>query len=174
MIDSFLSKFPEIPASVFVAPSADIIGDVKIGQESSIWFGTVVRGDVHFIQIGRRTNIQDLSILHVTRKTHPLVIGDEVTVGHHVTLHGCTIGSRILIGMGAVILDGALVGDGAIIGAGAIVTEGMEIPPGSLAFGSPARVKRKLRDKESAFLVQSAQNYVDLAKIYLEKMKHSV
>jgi len=173
MIDPFLDKLPRIAPSVFIAPSADVIGDVEIGGESSVWFGVVIRGDVHFIRIGERSSIQDLSMLHVTRRTHPLVIGDEVTVGHHVMLHGCTIGSRVLIGMGAIILDGAVVGDGSIVGAGALVTEGMKIPPGSMAFGSPARVKRALREKESDFLSQSAQNYVDLAKIYLEKAKRT-
>ena len=169
MIDFFLDKVPKIPPGTYVAPSADVIGDVEIGGESSIWFGVVIRGDVHSIRIGARTSIQDLSMLHVTRLSHPLIIGNEVTVGHHVTLHGCTIRDCVLIGMGAIILDGAVVGAGSMIGAGALVTEGMEIPPGMLAFGSPARVKRKLSAEESAFLSQSAQNYVDLAKIYLEK-----
>ncbi len=107
-------------------------------------------------------------MLHVTRKTHPLIIGSEVTVGHHVTLHGCMIKDRVLVGMGAVILDGAVVGEECIVGAGALVTQGMEIPPGSLAFGNPARVKRKLSHEELAFLMESAQNYVDLSRIYLE------
>ncbi|MFQ5579028.1 MAG: gamma carbonic anhydrase family protein, partial [Nitrospiria bacterium] len=131
--------------------------------------GSVVRGDVHYIRIGEKTSIQDLSVLHVTRLTHPLIVGNEVTVGHHVTLHGCTVEDRVLIGMGAILLDGAVVGEGSIIGAGSIVTEGVKIPPGSLAFGAPAQVKRLLTQEESAFLPQSAKNYVDLAKIYLEK-----
>jgi len=152
MIDSFKGILPLMPANVFVAPSADVIGDVEIGALSSIWFRSVVRGDVHSIRIGARTNIQDLSMLHVTRKTHPLVIGSAVTVGHSVTLHGCTIQDRVLIGMGAIVLDGAVVCEGAIIGAGAIVTEGTEIPSGMLAFGSPARVKRALTAEETAFL----------------------
>mgnify|MGYP000110811531 CR=1 FL=1 len=167
MIQSFLDISPTIPSNVFIAPSADVIGDVVLGEESSVWFGTVIRGDVHYIRIGARTNIQDLSMLHVTRKTHPLVIGDEVTVGHHVTLHGCTVKDRVLIGMGAVILDGAVVGENAMVGAGALVTQGMEIPPGSLAFGNPAKVKRLLKPEELAFLGQSAQNYVNLAGHYL-------
>ncbi|VAX32446.1 Carbonic anhydrase, gamma class [hydrothermal vent metagenome] len=167
MIQSFLDIFPTIPSSVFIAPSADVIGDVVLGEESSVWFGTVIRGDVHYIRIGARTNIQDLSMLHVTRKTHPLVIGNEVTVGHHVTLHGCTVKDRVLVGMGAVILDGAVVGENAMVGAGALVTQGMEIPPGSLAFGNPAKVRRPLKPEELSFLSQSAQNYVDLAGVYL-------
>ncbi|MFQ5598511.1 MAG: gamma carbonic anhydrase family protein [Nitrospiria bacterium] len=169
MIDSFKGVTPKIPSSVFVAPSADVIGDVEIGSDSSIWFRSVVRGDVHFIRIGARTNIQDLSMLHVTRKTHPLVIGSDVTVGHGVTLHGCTLKDRILIGMGAIVLDGAVIRDGSIIGAGSIVTEGTVIPPGVLAFGAPARVRRELRPDETGFLKVSARHYVALARDYLEK-----
>ena len=171
MIHSFNHIFPKFPPTVFIEPSAQAIGDVEIGAQSSIWFGAVVRGDVHFIRIGARSNVQDLSVLHVTRKTHPLRIGDEVTVGHHVTLHGCTVFDRVLVGMGAILLDGAEVGEGSIIGAGALVTEGMKIPPGSLAMGVPAKVKRPLTDEETAFLSQSAQNYVDLAEIYLKEQK---
>lgn len=174
MIQSFMDVLPLIPASVFIASSADVIGDVQIGAESSIWFGAVVRGDVHYVRIGARTNVQDLSVLHVTRKTHPLVIGSEVTVGHHVTLHGCTVKDRVLIGMGAVILDGARVGADCIIGAGALVTQGMEIPPGSLAFGNPAKVKRPLTTEEIAFLPESAQNYIDLARTYMKSALKTV
>lgn len=169
MIDAFKGIFPEISPTAFIAPSADIIGDVKIGEESSIWYGSVVRGDVHHIRIGKRTSIQDLSMLHVTRLTHPLIIGNEITIGHHVTLHGCTIHDRVLIGMGAVILDGAIISEGSMIGAGSIVTEGTVIPPGVLAFGAPARVRRPLTEKESSFLAQSAQNYVELSRTYLNK-----
>jgi len=167
MIRPFLDISPSIPTGVFIAPSADVIGDVEIEADSSVWFGTVIRGDVHFIRIGSRTNIQDLSMLHVTRKTHPLVIGDEVTVGHHVTLHGCTVKDRVLVGMGAVVLDGAVVGENSVVGAGAVVTQGMQIPPGSLAFGNPAKVKRPLKPEELSFLAESAQNYVDLAADYM-------
>jgi carbonic anhydrase/acetyltransferase-like protein (isoleucine patch superfamily) len=168
MIHSFKDQTPQFPSSVFIGPSAHVIGDVTIGAYSSVWFGTVIRGDVHFIRIGERTNIQDLSVLHVTRKTHPLLIGNEVTVGHHVTLHGCTVLDRVLVGMGAILLDGAEIGEGSIIGAGALVTEGMKVPPGFLAVGVPAKVKRPLTPEESAFLIKSAQNYVDLAQVYLK------
>jgi len=172
MIHAFQDKTPKIPstpsgrATVFVAPSADVVGDVEIGHDSSVWFNTVIRGDVHFIRIGERTNIQDLSMLHVTRKTHPLIIGNEVTVGHHVTLHGCTIGNRILIGMGAIILDGAVISDDAMVGAGALITEGMIVPSFTLALGVPAKIKRALTEEEIAFLRKSAQNYVELAETY--------
>lgn len=171
MIYPFQDKTPRFPETVFIESSAQVIGDVEIGGFSSIWCGTVVRGDVHFIRIGDRTNVQDLSVLHVTRKTHPLLIGNEVTVGHHVTLHGCTVLDRVLVGMGAILLDGAVIGEGSIIGAGALVTEGMKIPPGSLALGAPARVKRALTKEESDFLSQSAQSYVDLAQIYIQALR---
>ncbi len=166
MIYTFQDKTPKMPSTVFIAHSADVIGDVEIGNDSSVWFNSVIRGDVHFIRIGERTNIQDLSMLHVTRKKHPLIIGNEVTVGHHVTLHGCTISNRILIGMGAVVLDGAVISDNVMVGAGALITEGMTIPPFTLALGVPAKIKRALTEEEIAFLGQSAQNYVELAKLY--------
>lgn len=152
--------WPKIHETAFVAPSADIIGDVEIGPQSSVWFQVVIRGDVNTIRIGKRTNIQDHSMLHVTRKTSPLVIGDEVTVGHRAMIHGCTIGSRVLIGMGAIILDDARIGDDCIIGAGALVTKGMVVPSGSMVIGMPGKVTRPLKSEELAFLPQSAQNYV--------------
>lgn len=166
-------KWPEIHETVFVAPSADVIGEVAIGAESSVWFQVVVRGDVHRIRIGRRTNIQDHSLLHVTRPKQgatpgsrkdsigaELVVGDEVSIGHRVTLHGCTIGNRVLVGMGAIVMDDAVIGDDCLIGAGALVTQGTVIPPRSLVLGSPARVKRELTEEEIAFLPKSAANYV--------------
>ena len=168
MMHAFQDKIPKIPSTVFVAPSADVIGDVEIGSNSSVWFNAVIRGDVHFIRIGERTNIQDISMLHVTRKTHPLIIGNDVTVGHHVTLHGCAISNRVLIGMGAVVLDGAVISDNVIVGAGALITEGMTIPPFTLAFGAPAKVKRALTEEEIAFLGKSAQYYVALAERYMK------
>jgi len=168
VIYPFQNVTPTFPSTVFIEPSAQVIGDVVIGAYSSIWFGAVVRGDVHFIRIGARTNIQDLSVLHVTRNTHPLIVGDEVTVGHHVTLHGCTVQNRVLIGMGAIVLDGALIEEGCVIGAGALVTEGMKVPSGSLVVGVPGKVKRSLTQEESRFLEKSAQNYVDLARVYLD------
>lgn len=168
MVHPFNQMTPAFPSTVFIEPSAQVIGDDTIGAYSSVWFGSVVRGDVHFIRIGARTNIQDLSVLHVTRKTHPLIIGNEVTAGHRVMLHGCTIQDRVLIGMGAIVLDGALIEEGCIIGAGALVTEGMTVPAGSLVVGVPGKVRRRLTPEESAFLEKSAQNYVELAQIYLQ------
>ncbi|MFZ9596025.1 MAG: gamma carbonic anhydrase family protein [Bdellovibrionia bacterium] len=160
MILPYREQWPSIHETAFVAPSADIIGDVQIGPHSSVWFQCVIRGDVNFIRIGSRTNIQDHSMLHVTREKSPLNIGDEVTVGHRVMLHGCTVGNRVLIGMGAIVLDDAVIGDECIIGAGTLITKGVQIPPRSLVLGSPGRVIRPLTDEELAFLPQSAQNYV--------------
>ena len=168
MIIPYQGIFPKVHSSVFVAPGAVIIGDVEIGENSSVWFNTVIRGDVHFIRIGSNTNIQDLSMLHVTRKSHPLKIGNDVTVGHRVVLHGCTIGNLSLIGMGSVVMDGAVVEDGAFIGAGSLVSEESVIPAGMLAYGIPARPKRQLTVEEKAFLTLSAGNYVEDAKSYLK------
>lgn len=167
MILPHRGRNPKIADSVWVAPSADIIGDVVIGEESSIWFQVVIRGDVHSIRIGNRTNIQDHSMLHCTRVTSPLNIGDDVTVGHQVTLHGCTLGNRILVGMGAVLLDDCVIGDDCIVGAGALVTKGTVVPPGSLVVGSPAKVARPLKPEELAFLKKSANNYVGDSREYM-------
>ena len=153
--------WPKIHETAFVAPSSDIIGDVELGGSSSVWFQCVVRGDVNRIRIGSRTNVQDHSVLHVTRKVSPLTIGDEVTIGHRATLHGCTIGSRLLIGMGAIILDDAEIGDECLIGAGALITKKTKIPPRSVVFGAPARVIRKVTDEELEFFGTSAENYVN-------------
>ncbi|MBS1961369.1 MAG: gamma carbonic anhydrase family protein [Bdellovibrionales bacterium] len=160
-------KWPEIDPSAFIAPSADIIGEVKIGAESSVWFQCVVRGDVESITIGKRTNVQDLTMLHVDRRDCPLVIGDEVTVGHKVTLHGCTIGNRVLVGMDAVVMNKAVIGDDSIVAAGALVTEGKVFPPKSLIIGSPAKVSRELKPEELAFLTKSANNYVGDSREYI-------
>lgn len=168
MLKPFRGIHPTFGRQTFIDDSAIVIGDVTIGSASSIWFHSVVRGDVHFIKIGNRTNIQDLSLLHVTHDTHPLIIGDQVTVGHHVVLHGCTIHDRVLVGMGSIIMDGAMIGEDCIIGAGALVTEGVTIPAKSLVLGSPARVKRPLTAKEIAWILESADNYVRYAQEYLD------
>ena len=164
----FEGKTPQIDDTVFIAPSADVIGEVEIGADSSIWFGCVVRGDIHFITIGKRTNIQDLSMLHVTHFTkddksdgNPTVIGDDVTIGHRVMLHGCEIKNACLIGMSATILDGAVIGEESIVGANSLVTKGKKFPPRSLIVGSPAKLARELNDEEVASLYKSSQNYVD-------------
>lgn len=168
MIQTFIDKTPQVHLSAWVADSARVIGDVVIGEESSIWFNAVVRGDVNYIRIGKRTNIQDGCVLHVARKTLPLVIGDEVTVGHNVVLHACTVGNQCLIGMNATVMDGAEVGDNSIVGAGSLVTPGTKIPPGSLAVGSPAKVKRELTEEEIRGIRESAANYVADLEHYFE------
>lgn len=162
------NKYPQVDSTVLVVPTATIIGDVVIGPESSIWFQTVVRGDVNFIRIGARTNIQDGSVVHVTLKTHPTIIGDDVTIGHNVTLHGCTVGDRCLIGIGAILLDGVEIGADCMIAAGSVVTPGTVIPPGTLVMGSPARIKRELTTDEISQLKKSAENYIDYKKRYAE------
>ena len=170
----FENKTPKIDSSVFVAPSADVIGEVEIGAGSSIWFGCVVRGDVNFIKIGKRTNIQDLSMVHVTHFTkedrsdgNQTIIGDDVTVGHRVMLHGCEIKNACLIGMSATILDGAVIGEESIVGAGALVTKNKKFPPRSLIMGSPAKLVRELNEDEVASLYKSSQNYVKFKDRYL-------
>jgi len=168
MIFPFKDKKPAIDSSALIIESAQIIGDVVIGEESSVWFNAVVRGDVNYIRIGKRTNIQDGCVLHVARRTLPLIIGDEVTVGHNVTLHACTIGSRCLIGMGAIIMDDAKVGDESIVAAGSLVTSGTVIPPGSMVMGAPAKVKRPLTDEEKRGIREAANHYVGDIESYLD------
>jgi carbonic anhydrase/acetyltransferase-like protein (isoleucine patch superfamily) len=167
MIRRFEGIEPTIPKSCFIDETAVVIGDVVIGEECSVWFHAVIRGDVNYIRIGHRTNVQDLCMLHVTHDTAPLVIGDDVTIGHHVVLHGCTIKDRVLVGMGAIIMDGAVIGEDSVVGAGALVTEGTVVPPKSLILGAPARVRRPVTDKECAWIRESAQNYVNYARRYL-------
>src|SRR5512138_2399525 len=162
-------KAPRVAASAWLAETTVVTGDVEIGEESSIWFGTVIRGDVNTVRIGARTNIQDQCVVHVTGKTHPTAIGDDVTVGHRAVLHGCTVHDRCLVGIGAVVLDGAVVGPDAMIGAGALVAPGMVVPPGTLALGAPAKVKRDLTPDEVAFLLTSAANYARYAGQYRQE-----
>lgn len=157
---------PNIHESVYVADGAVILGDVEIGEDSSVWFNCVLRGDVHQIRIGKRTNIQDLTMCHCTYNKHPLTIGDNVTIGHKAMLHGCTIEDAALIGMQASILDGAVVRDHSMVAAGAVVREGFEVPQGTLVAGVPAKVIRELSDEECAKLDQSAQNYIDYVASY--------
>ncbi len=169
--------FPKRAEGVWIAPDATVIGNVEIGKDSSIWFGCVVRGDVHYIKIGERTNIQDLTMIHVTHYKkpdmsdgHPTIIGDDVTIGHRVMLHGCTIEDACLIGMNATILDGAVIGKESIVGAGALVTGGKKFPPRSLILGSPAKVVRELTDEEVAELYASAKRYVSFKNEYIHSI----
>ena len=166
MLHTFQGMTPKLDDSVFCVDSAEIIGDVEIGAESSVWFQVVIRGDVNLIRIGERTNIQDGTVIHVTHDTNPTFIGDDVTIGHNATLHGCKIGNRCLIGMGAVVLDAAGVADDAMVAAGALVTPGTQVPSGTLYAGAPAKYKRHLSTHEIADLKQSAQNYLNYVKSY--------
>jgi gamma-carbonic anhydrase len=168
-IRPYQGKFPQIAASAYIDPAAVVIGDVVIGEESSVWPMTVVRGDVNHIRIGKRTNIQDGCVLHVMKDEYPLVLGDEVTVGHSVTLHGCTIRSHVLIGMGAIILNGAVIGENSIIAAGTLLTERTVIPPGSLVMGSPGKIKRALTAIDQVSIAAYAQRYVEYKNIYKEE-----
>lgn len=168
MIHPYKGKRPELDPTVFIAESAQVIGDVRLGSDASVWFGTVIRGDVNFISIGARTNVQDLTVIHVNEGTHATVLEEDVTVGHRAILHGCTVFARSLIGMGAVILENVKIGPESIVGAGAVVSPGTVIPPRSLAVGVPAKVVRPLREEEIASLLKSAQHYVELKNTYLE------
>lgn len=165
-IRPYRGKRPQIAASAYIDTAAVIIGDVVIGADSSVWPCSVVRGDVHYIRIGTRTNIQDGCVLHVMRDEFPLLLGDDVTIGHSVTLHGCNIESRCLVGMGAVILNGVKVGSGSIVAAGTLILERTEIPPNSLVVGHPGKVKRPLTPTDQAAIDAYAQRYVEYKNIY--------
>ena len=160
MLRPYRGRLPVVDPSAYVDSSAQIIGDVEIGAESSVWMNAVVRGDVNFIRIGHRSNVQDGTIVHVMHDTHPTRIGDDVTIGHGAVVHGCTVGDRVLIGMGAILLNGATVGEDSIVAAGTLVPEGAIIPPRSLAMGSPAKVRRALSEEEVASIQEYATNYV--------------
>jgi carbonic anhydrase/acetyltransferase-like protein (isoleucine patch superfamily) len=162
---------PRIGKAVLVAPNASVIGDVVVGDASSIWFGVVVRGDVFPIRIGSRTNVQDGSVLHVTGGKASTTVGDDVTIGHLALVHGCTIGDRCLVGMGSIVLDGAVIGEECFIAAGALVPPRMRVPPRSFVIGRPARVERSVRADELAQMREAGEHYVQLARTYLDGLK---
>ncbi len=166
MIRPFDDKHPKIHPTAFIADDAIVIGDVEIGEDASVWFGSILRGDVNYIRIGARTNIQDASVIHVSSKTHPTILEDEITVGHRVTLHGCYVETGCLIGIGSIILDGARIGKNSLVAAGSLLTPDTLIPPHSLVMGSPAKVKRALEDDELADLPSFWQRYVELKQQY--------
>ena len=169
MIYRYKDFTPNIDKTAFIAPSADVIGDISIGKNSSIWFNVTARADVHFIKIGNESNVQDNSVLHVTNGIFPLTIGDRVTLGHGVALHGCTIGNTTLIGIQATILDGAEIGKNSIVAAGSLVRERKSFPPGVLIAGNPAQVLRKLSEEEIIKNLRYASNYVEYSQTYLKK-----
>lgn len=169
MILPYKGIYPKIDDSVFICEGVQIIGDVEIGKNSSVWFNTVIRGDVNYIKIGERTNIQDLSMLHVTYKKYPLVIGNDVTVGHSVTLHGCIVKDLVLIGMGAVLLDNCTVNSNSFIAAGTLVRENFEVPEGVLVAGVPGKIIRDLTTEEIAKIKKGSDNYLMYVNNYRNK-----
>ncbi|MEZ5290291.1 MAG: gamma carbonic anhydrase family protein [Vicinamibacterales bacterium] len=169
MIRPYKGSRPAVDPTAFVDVSAQVIGDVHVGAESSIWMNVVIRGDVNTIRIGRRTNVQDLTMVHVMNGSHPTTIGDDVTIGHSACLHGCTIEDRVLVGMGALLLNGVHVGADTIVAAGSLLTEGTRIPPGSLVMGRPAGVKRPLTEDEITGIRRYADSYVRYRLDYLDE-----
>jgi carbonic anhydrase/acetyltransferase-like protein (isoleucine patch superfamily) len=167
MLRPFRGVLPRVHPTAFIDHSAQVIGDVEIGEESSVWMTVVIRGDVHRIRIGRRSNVQDGTVVHVMNQTHPTTLGDHVTVGHAALLHGCTIDDCCLIGMGAILLNGTHIGTNSIVAAGTVVTEGMRVPPRSLVMGSPGKVKRSLTDDEVASIQDIADRYVGYRLEYM-------
>jgi carbonic anhydrase/acetyltransferase-like protein (isoleucine patch superfamily) len=174
MIRSYKGISPQIAQSAFIEHSAHVIGDVHIGEDSSVWFNCVLRGDVHYIRVGQSTNIQDGTIIHVTSQRFPTIIGNCVTIGHGVILHGCTIRDRSLIGIGAIVLDDAVIGEESLIAAGSLVTPGSVIPPRSMVMGSPAKVRREVTDEEVARIDQHWKNYIEYKNTYLAQSAQMV
>jgi carbonic anhydrase/acetyltransferase-like protein (isoleucine patch superfamily) len=166
MIRVYKGIAPHIALTAFIESSAQIIGDVHVGEQSSVWFNCVLRGDVHYIRVGNYTNIQDGTIIHVTNGRFPTIIGDYVTVGHAAVLHGCTIKDRVLVGIGAIVLDNVTIGEESFIAAGALVTPGTVIPPRSMVMGSPAKVRREVTEEEVALINRHWQNYIEYKAIY--------
>jgi carbonic anhydrase/acetyltransferase-like protein (isoleucine patch superfamily) len=160
MLRPYRGIMPRVHPTVYIDESAQIIGDVEIGEESSVWMSVVIRGDVHRIRIGCRSNVQDGTVVHVMKDTHPTLIGDDVTIGHAAVVHGCTVEDRCLIGMGAILLNGVRVGSGSIVAAGTLLPEGAQVPARSLVMGSPGKVKRALEDREVAEIQMYADRYV--------------
>jgi len=167
MTHSFKGIHPKVHETAYIADGAVIIGDVEIGEDASVWFGSVIRGDVNYIRVGARTNIQDMTMIHVNSHTDPTILEDEITVGHRVTLHGCYVERGSLIGIGAILLDGARIGAQSLVAAGSLLTPGTQIPPRSLVMGAPAKVKRELTEDEIAGLDLSWRNYVGLKAKYI-------
>ena len=167
MLRAYKGVSPRVHASAYVDESAQVIGEVEIGEASSIWMNAVVRGDVHWIRIGDRSNVQDGTVVHVMHGTHPTTIGNDVTIGHAAVVHGCTLGDRILVGMGAILLNGSTVGSDSIVAAGSLLTEESRFPARSLVMGSPARVKRQLTEVEVASILEFSGRYVGYRLDYL-------
>jgi carbonic anhydrase/acetyltransferase-like protein (isoleucine patch superfamily) len=168
MIRPFRGIWPVVAAGVYIDASAQVIGDVELGAESSVWMNAVVRGDVHSIRIGARSNVQDCAVLHGMRGLHPVLVGEMCTIGHNATVHGCVLEDEVLVGMGATVLNGAHIGSGSIIAAGAVIPEGMQVPPRSLVAGVPGRIRRTLGEPDLELIRLYASNYLDYTRTYLE------
>ncbi|HWZ51911.1 MAG TPA: gamma carbonic anhydrase family protein [Granulicella sp.] len=171
MIRSYQGKLPVVPSSCYVDESAQLIGDVELGEQASVWMNAVVRGDVNAIRIGAGSNVQDCAVLHGMRDLYPVVIGERCTIGHNATVHGCILEDEVLVGMGATILNDARIGPGSIIAAGAVIPEHTIIPANSLVAGVPGKVRRTLGEADRALILKYAQNYLDYTKIYLEERR---
>lgn len=167
MIRSYQGRLPQIPASCYVDLSAQVLGDVTLGERSSVWMNAVLRGDVHAIRVGANSNVQDCAVLHGQRNKFPVIVGDWVTIGHNATVHGCVVEDEVLIGMGATVMNGCRIGTGSIIAAGAVVAENTIVPPRTLWAGVPAKMRRELGDADRASIREYAQNYLDYVEIYL-------
>jgi carbonic anhydrase/acetyltransferase-like protein (isoleucine patch superfamily) len=172
MITSYKGNIPKIGENVYIAEGAKVIGEVEIGDYSSIWFNAIVRGDVNYIKIGEKTNVQDNCVLHVTYETAPLIIGSGVAVGHGVILHGCTIEDNCLIGSGSIIWDGAVIGEGSIVGAGAVVLANTKVPPHSVILGFPAKIKKSVSQEQYEEILKSAEHYFQYAQNYIKNESH--
>jgi carbonic anhydrase/acetyltransferase-like protein (isoleucine patch superfamily) len=170
MIRSYQGKTPVVPASCYVDTSAQLIGDVELGEHASVWMNAVLRGDVNAIRLGARSNVQDCAVLHGMRHLYPVIVGEMVTIGHNATVHGCVLEDAVLVGIGAVILNNARVGEGSIIAAGAVIPEQMVIPANSLVAGVPGKIKKTLGDEDRKMILKYAQNYLDYTEIYLREM----
>ena len=169
MIKQFNNRQPQLGRNVYISESATVIGKVTLGDEVNIWFGAVVRGDMHYIKIDSRSNVQDNVVVHVTTAISPTKIGSGVTIGHGAIIHGCTIEDDCMIGMGAIVMDDAVIGSGSLVGAGALVPPNMKVPPKSLVVGMPGKVVREVREDEYKMIIERPSEYIDLAAIYLRE-----
>jgi carbonic anhydrase/acetyltransferase-like protein (isoleucine patch superfamily) len=174
MIRSYQGGMPQVPSSCYVDLSAQLIGDVTLGEHSSVWMNAVLRGDVNSIRLGANSNVQDCAVLHGQRNLHPVIVGDWVTIGHNATVHGCVVEDAVLVGMGAVILNGCRIGEGSIIGAGAVVPERTVVPPRTLWTGVPAKLRRELSDDDRPKILKFAQDYLDYTEIFLKESGPSI
>jgi carbonic anhydrase/acetyltransferase-like protein (isoleucine patch superfamily) len=167
MLRAFQGRLPVLPASAYVDVSAQVLGDVTLGEQSSVWMNAVLRGDVHSIRIGTRSNVQDCAVLHGMKGLYPVIVGDGCTIGHNATVHGCVLEDDVLVGMGAVVLNGAHIGAGSILAAGTVIPERMTVPPGSLVAGVPGKIRRAMTPQDMVSIRQYAQNYVEYTRMYL-------